>query len=153
MILFSRLIRTCGFLPYAERSRSVRCGYLEMSSYRTLRLRSAYERLSIQMFYWRGNKESSYSTLRLRSAYERLPIQIFLIYFNREEIFYFKMMKGYKIGGRDFILKVLQQSPELQVTPEQKIFSSWQKWHRKFRQRQHILRKIKQYSSAISDLR
>jgi hypothetical protein len=28
----------------------------------------------------------------------------------------------YKIGGRDFILKALQQSPELQVTPEQKIF-------------------------------
>jgi hypothetical protein len=96
MILFSILIGTCRFLRYAERSRSVRCGYLEMSSYRTL---------------------------RLRSAYERSPIQIFLIYFNREEIFYFKMMKGYKIGGRGFISKALQQLRELPVTPEQKRFS------------------------------
>ncbi|MDO3426039.1 hypothetical protein QWT87_14150 [Chryseobacterium sp. APV1] len=44
------------------------------------------------------NDVSSYGTLRLRSAYSRrLPIQIFLIYFIGEEIFYFKIMKGYKI--------------------------------------------------------
>ncbi len=125
MILFSRLIGTCGFLRYAERSRSVRYGYC-----RNIFLLYASAPLSVRkitntniphLFYWRGN-------------------------------FYFKMMKGYKIGGRDFILKTLQQSPKLPVTPEQKIFSSWQKWHRKFRQRQRILRKIKRYWSAISDL-
>ena len=39
-------------------------------------------RLPIQMFYWRGNKESSYSTLRLRSAYSRrLPREMFFIHF------------------------------------------------------------------------